>query len=120
MEITEFGNYWIEDGILYFVYAKGTTLNLDLANKIVGELTKFLNGKIYPSVVDINGVISADKSARDFIAKESKILFSRVAFISTNTLSNIICNFFLTVNKPTIPMKLFRDKQKGLEYLSNQ
>jgi hypothetical protein len=118
METAKYGDYWIDDGIVYFVYAKGTMLDFELARKIVGDLNKFLNGEIYPSLVDINGVVSADKLSRDYIAEKSKILFSKVAFISSNTLSNVIGNFFLEVNKPEIPVKLFSDKQKALAYLS--
>lgn len=117
-EKEKYGDYWIEDGIVYFVYAKGTMLDFELARKIVSDLNKFLNGTIYPSLIDINGIVSANKPARDYIAEVSKILFSKVAFISSNTLSNIIGNFFLEVNKPEIPVKLFRDKQKALAYLS--
>ena len=60
----------------------------------------------------------ADKAARDFLAKEGSSYTKGVAIIVDSPMTKIIGNFYLGLNKPTTPTKMFTDKEGALEYLS--
>jgi hypothetical protein len=113
----EYGKYFIDGGILYFVCNPAFELDIDSARQIAKDLVSIQNGKKYPLCVDISGVLDTDKAGRDFMATESPKFCSSIAFIAESELSRIIGNFFLQVSKPLVPTKLFTDKHKALEYL---
>lgn len=113
---TEYARYWIENEVLHFIYNEETVLTISLAKKIISDLMAFQEGRKYPIFCDINGIVKADKIARDYIADETPKLFSKVSLLSSSILSTIIGNFFIHISKPVVPVKMFRDKNKALEY----
>jgi hypothetical protein len=113
----EYGKYFIEDGILHFICNQGFELDIDSARKIAKDLISFQNGKKHPICVNITGLADTDKAGRDFMATECAKFSTGIAFIAESELSRIMGNFFLQVSKPTVPTKLFTDKENALVYL---
>jgi len=114
----EYANFWIETGIVFFVYKPNTTIDLAAAKQIVNDRIKFQNQIDYPIYCDIRGMKSADKSARDFLAKEGSSFTKGVAVIVDSPMTKIIGNFYLGLNKPTAPTKMFTEKPEALQYLN--
>lgn len=56
----------IDDGILIATYKAGLKMTIDDAKHIVNERLKLLEGKSLPVLIIDSGVVSMDKSARDF------------------------------------------------------
>ncbi|WP_276368957.1 hypothetical protein [Chryseolinea sp. H1M3-3] len=114
----EYAKFWLEAGIVYFVYKPNTSLDLHAAKQIVADRIKFQKQVDYPVYCDIREMKKADKEARDFLAKEGSSYTKGVAIIVDSPMTKIIGNFYLGLNKPTTPTKMFTDKREALEYLN--
>ena len=60
----------IENGILIAEYAHGSKIDLESAKQMVNERLLLQDGKNYPVVVHLNGIISNSKAVRSYMAKE--------------------------------------------------
>ena len=64
------------------------------------------------------GVISMDKEARDFLSSPAGNAGLRAgAIVLDSPFSIVLSNFFLTVNKPNIPARIFRETAAALAWL---
>ena len=119
MEFVEndFAKFWIEDGILYFVYKKGIKVSIEAAKQIVADRLKVQNGVSYPVFCDMKGVKDSDKPARDYLAKEGSELVTAVAVMIDSPVTKIMLNFYLNINGPITPTRMFTEQDKALEYL---
>lgn len=115
----DFAEFWIEDSILYFVYKPGSRINLQAAKRIVEDRVNLQNGVAYPVFCDMRNVMDSDKSARDYLAKEGSNLVKAVAVMIDSPITKMMLNFYLAVNKPITPTRLFTDKNQALEYLNS-
>jgi hypothetical protein len=113
----DYANFWIEAGILYFVYKRDAAIDLNAAKQIVNDRVKFQQQKDYPILCDIRGIKGIDKAARDFLAKEGSSYTKGVAVVVDTPMTKIISNFYLGLNKPIAPTKMFTEKQEALNYL---
>lgn len=72
----------------------------------------------YLVLVDGRVTASVSKEARIYSAKirsnEARIA---QAFIITSTANKLVGNFYINVNKPPIPTKIFSSEEKALEWL---
>jgi hypothetical protein len=69
-------------------------------------------------LVDGRVSLSVSREARAFAAQtknDEKSIAS--AFIITSTANKLIGNFYINVNKPTIPTKIFSTEEKAIEWL---
>lgn len=115
----EFAVFWIEEEILFFEYKSNIIIDLAAAQQIVADRLRIQNGKAYPILCDIRGIIDSDKAARDYLAQHGSVLTKAVGIIFTDqkSLSLLMITFYLRVNKPQVPTKVFTDKTTALEFL---
>jgi hypothetical protein len=114
----DFAKFWIEDGILYFVYKQGIKMNLEAAKRIVADRLKVQKGVSFPVFCDMKGVKDSDKPGRDYLAKEGSELVTAVAVMIDSPVTRIMLNFYLNINGPITPTRMFTEKDKALEYLA--
>jgi len=114
----DFAKFWIENNILYFVYKQGTKMNLEAAKRVVADRLKVQKGVSYPVYCDMKGVKDSDKPARDYLAKEGSELVTAVAVVIDSPVTRIMLNFYLNINGPITPTRMFTEKDKALEYLA--
>jgi hypothetical protein len=114
-----YAEFWIERDILFFVYKKGVTLNLDAARQIVADRLELQRGKAYPVLCDPSGIKDSDKAARDYLAREGSQLVKAVGLIVETPLARMMLNFYQAINKPLVPTRLFGNKDKALLYLES-
>lgn len=108
----------VVDGVLHLVYDNLDLLNLSDARQIVKERLEFCNGVIYPHLFDISKVKKSSKEARDYMADEGNDLVSASALIVNSSVVKMLANFFITVNKPKSPTKMFTSKDEAISWLS--
>jgi hypothetical protein len=113
----DYAKFWIEAGVVFFVYKDNSSIDLNAAKQIVNDRIQFQGKVAYPIYCDIRGMKKADKAARDFLAKEGSSYTKGVAIIVDSPMTKIIGNFYLGLNKPTTPTKMFTDKQEALAFL---
>jgi len=114
----EYMEMWIEDGILYGVYLPNTVVTLAVAKKCVEDRLKVTNGKSYPSLVNLKNVAGEEKAARDYYSTGEGIKeVIAGAFIVGSYKSTILANYYLKLNKPKIPVRLFDSEEIALKWL---
>jgi hypothetical protein len=109
--------FWIDEGILFFEYKPNTTIDLEVARRVVADRVAFQNERQLPVFCDMRGIISTDKAGRDYLAKSGSLLAKAVALIVSEKVSMTLSAFYLEINKPSVPTQIFTDEQEALAYL---
>ncbi|MCH7773951.1 MAG: STAS/SEC14 domain-containing protein [Bacteroidetes bacterium] len=69
-------------------------------------------------IIDMTAVFEISKEARDYFANERTASIQRAtALLIGSAVSRIIGNFFLGLNKPITPTRLFTDPQEAIKWL---
>ncbi|MCH7769443.1 MAG: STAS/SEC14 domain-containing protein [Bacteroidetes bacterium] len=69
-------------------------------------------------IIDMTAVFEISKEARDYFANERTASIQRAtALLIGSAVSRTIGNFFLGLNKPITPTKLFTDPQEAIKWL---
>lgn len=113
----KYAKFWINEGILYFIYKPRNFINLKAAEKIVKDRLNLQNEKAYPVLCDLRSVKKTEKPARDYLADKGSILATAVALIIEKPYSSILGESFLELSKPDIPTRMFTTKVSALEFL---
>ena len=115
---TPFVHLRIKDNILIASYRKNLIINLDVAKEIVLQRQSFTRGQKMPVIIFCDGVTSIDKPAREYFASPNGTLgLSASAIIVNSPFSRFMGNFFLMVNKTSIPVKLFSKTSQAEKWL---
>lgn len=115
----DYATFWIDDGVLHFVYHPSVVLNLRAAEQVVSDRLKFQGEKVLPVFCDTRGIKDTEKSARDFLAKEGSVMTTAVAFLVNPPISQAITDFYVRTNKPVTPTKIFTEKYEALRFLKS-
>ncbi len=106
------------DGIVHVLYHKNVTLDVELQMQML-QLFKDLAGNVkHPFVFSALEGVVVTKEARDnaiLIEEESPI--SAAAVIADNLAYRLIANFYLKINKPKCPYKVFHKMDEAVLWL---
>ncbi|MBJ6119024.1 hypothetical protein JAO76_12525 [Pontibacter sp. BT310] len=108
---------FIEDGILYIHYKQIENLDQHVAEDCVRARKAFTENKDYPCLVDVISIKNFTKEARDYFANEGNEGIIANAILINSTVTKMMANFYIMVNKPTNPTRMFTDKAIALEWL---
>ncbi|MBB6612612.1 hypothetical protein H7F15_16330 [Pontibacter sp. Tf4] len=114
---TPHAKMFIEDGILHFYYKEINTMDLEVARQCVSDRMSFTKNQAYPCLVDVIKLKNFTKEARDYFASDGNVGITANAILTSSTVTKMMANFYITVNKPHNPTLMFTDKQKALEWL---
>ena len=115
---TPYVHYEVRDNILIATYKKGIRVNLEIAKKIVQDRLTFTGNKPMVALIYNQGVISMDKEARDYLSSSAGIEGLKAgAIILDSTFTSILGNFILSVSKPKIPAKMFKNVSQAIKWL---
>lgn len=106
------------DGIVHVTFSSHITLDVPLQLRML-ELYKQLTGdKKLPFIFSAYEGVIVTKEARDnAIILEDEAPVSAVAIIADNLAYRIIANFYLKVNKPKNPYRVFKKLDEAVEWL---
>lgn len=109
---------YTDDGIIKCVALPDIIMGLNEAKENIEAVKAIANGKIIPVLVDITQSKGATKEARAYLASADVAkVQSACALLISSSLSQLIGNFFLGLNKTKFPVKLFKDEAKAIEWL---
>lgn len=108
---------WMQDGILCARYAPDLHVSIDVARIVVEARIFFSKGQSYPLWVDMKGIKSTTREARTYLASVGATLVTAAALITGSPVNRTIGNIFLKIDKPPVPLKLFTDEQKAMEWV---
>jgi hypothetical protein len=120
------GRFWLdEEGFLRGECFEGAEETLVDAEEQLREqriLVQAQGGSARPFMMDISRVRSLSRDSRNYFARSpaSQELFSCVALIVGSPLSRAVGNFFIGLNKPLMPTRLFTSEADALEWLRAQ
>lgn len=119
MAENEFARFWVEDGILFFVFKPRVIIDHAAAKMIVADRLQVQMQKSYPILCDISMVFEINKGARDYFALHSYLLIDAVAIVTRhNKLSFSMISFYLKVYKPKAKTEVFSDRESALKFLT--
>ncbi len=108
---------FIEEGILHFYYKQIENLDQHVAEACVQARKAFTENKDYPCLVDVISIKNFTKEARDYFANEGNEGITANAILINSTVTKMMANFYIMVNKPQNPTRMFTDKKSALEWL---
>lgn len=114
----EYASVHLIDGILTGVI-KAESVDLKVAKAAVALRLEKFNDKDYPFLINIKQVKFVSKEARDFLASETgceKVAAS--AILINSAVASMLGNFFMRINRPYVPTKLFTNEEMALAWLS--
>jgi hypothetical protein len=113
---------WIDDdGILNVLNKENAEITIDLHRETYVNLRALAQGAPRPALVDLRPIRSMDKASRDYSASaEHADIMSAVALIVSSPLSRVIGNFFLGLNVPPFPVRLFSNEGRARSWLLEQ
>jgi hypothetical protein len=110
---------WIDsDGILRTQVKPHVHLTLEDALEALERMRELSAGKKHPVLVDLTGCKGIDREARAYYAgEETAKLGLAAALLIGSPLARAIGNFFLGINKPVFPARLFTSEAEALTWL---
>ena len=108
---------WMSDGILCARYAANLDVTLDVAKTVVEARIFYSKGQRYALWVDMRGIKSMTREARSYLASVGATLVTGAALITGSAVNRTLGNIFLKIDKPPVPIKLFTDEQKAMEWV---
>lgn len=109
---------WIEDGVFHIVVLTDS-FTLDMAKECVRERMRITRGKPYPMLSDSRNVVDFEKGARKYLAHNDQVTnLNAGAILIKNRLQKLLGSFFLFINKPGVPARLFTDREEALAWLA--
>ena len=118
IELRAFTTWLEEDKICYTVVRPNAVVELQDAKENTIAIKKISGDEIYPILVNLKLINSISKEARDHFSMRNRTPgVSAIAMLIKSPGSRIIGNFFLGLNKPVVPTKLFTQKEKAIEWL---
>lgn len=95
------------------------TVELETVQSAVTYRLRNFGHKEFPLLIYSNKVKHMTKEARDYLASEEGCQKIKSCAIITNSIvTRVIANFFLHINKPLVPSKLFTDEKSAKQWLS--
>jgi hypothetical protein len=110
---------WIDsDGILRTQVKPHVHLTIEDAREGLERTRELCAGKKHPVLVDLTHCKGVDRAARTYYAgEETAKLGLAAALLIGSPLARAIGNFFLGVNKPVFPARLFTSEAEALAWL---
>jgi hypothetical protein len=107
---------WLrDDGFIHLEYLPNTHLGLEDSKRIIADIEKASAGQSRPGFIDATGLKSVTREAREYFAA-SKVI-SRAGMLTGSLISRVLGNFYLAVNKPVIPLKMFTSEAEAIAWL---
>lgn len=115
IEVTCFYTWMGSDGIVRTKIKPGAVVELEQARENTTAVSSLYHGTKFPLMIDSRGIKSMTKDARNqFSTKGRETYATAFAIVIDSPLSRVIGNFFIGINKPAVPTRLF-DNERDAE-----
>ena len=116
---TPYVHFVLSENLLIVTYKKGLQIDLDIAREVVRSRYLFTSKKTVPVLILNGGVVSMTKEAREYLASgEGTTGIRAAAIVLKSVFGSFLGNFFLSVNKPEMPVKIFTRRDAAVRWLS--
>lgn len=113
----EYSKIELSNGIIIATW-KASFIDLNIAKNAVSSRLSVTARQNYPVLIKMKSVKGSTKEARDFLSSEkgSDGVIAG-AILVDSIVENMLATFFIYLNKPGIPTKIFKDESKAIEWL---
>lgn len=104
-----------EDGIARTKVKENAEIELKDAQENSEVVNGLSSSEHYPIIVDSRDIKSISRDARDHFSirnRQSKV--TAIALVRDKRISNMIGNFFIGINSPAVPVKLFSNEAEAV------
>lgn len=109
---------YIKDDILIGQYKERLHITLEIAKEIVQSRLAFTNGEKYATMIIARGITGMDKPARDYLSSaEATAGLIATALVINSSFQRIMGNFFISVNRTTMPVRIFTSEAGAEKWL---
>jgi hypothetical protein len=114
-----FATMHIEDDILFITLKEDAEIDVDQIKEAIRGRKEIQKDLPMLTLTDIRNLYSISNKARIFAAKNESIreLNKAMAILTSSLATKMFANFFIKVNKPKTPTKMFDSKEKALNWL---
>jgi len=120
-KVVEVSAYWTwmgEDGIARTKVKPFANVTLKEARENTESVDSLFIGKAFPLLIDSLDIQSMNKEARDhFSVNNRSTCINSFAVVIASPVSRVIGNFFMGINKPHVPARLFNNEKDALKWL---
>jgi hypothetical protein len=110
--------YLRADGIMYISISPEKEESVELVKEMVKKMGEMVNYKPVPLLARHEEFALPGRENRDYWAKKESCPWSKAdAFMINSTAMQFIANFYLKINKPERPTRMFSDEKKAIEWL---
>jgi len=118
IEITCFYTWMGEDGIARTKIKPGSEVTLEYAKENSIAVNSLYLGKKFPLLIDSRGIKSMSRDARNqFSTKGRETHVLAFGIVISSPISRVIGNFFMGINKPAVPTRLFENEVEAEKWL---
>jgi hypothetical protein len=112
---------WLDgEGIVHVKLKPHLVVGFVDAQEAVRAIGQLCGGKRSPVVVDMTELMSMEREARLYFAgAETAQVEAAVAILIRSPLSRAIGNFFMGLNKPLFPTRLFTSEEEAVAWLKS-
>lgn len=116
---TKIAKVWMSgNNICYAELLPGIEIEINGAKENVSALKNVCGDKKTPIIIDSRNIKSMDRESRIYFSSEEIQTFTlALAILISSAVSRVIGNFFIGLNKPPYPVKLFTSEEKALDWL---
>lgn len=110
---------WLgDDGIVRAKVKPHVTITLEDGKACVHMMSQVCGGKQTPALIDMTGLVAIERDARLYFAgEETARVESAAALLINSPVARAIGNFFMGLNKPIVPTRLFTSEEEALAWL---
>lgn len=109
-----------EDGIVRTKVKQQAYVGLNEAKENSDAVNSFYFGEKFPLIIDARGIKNITREARvQFSTNGRESYVSYFALIIGSPISRVVGNFFVSINKPKVPTRLFENEKKALRWLNS-
>jgi len=107
-----------DDDILRVEVLQNAEMTLDDAKESNAVCMELSGGRRLPRLCDYRGIRSQDRACRAYYASEETAATCLVcAIVISSPVSRVIGNFYMGLNKPVTPTRLFTSESAAVEWL---
>ena len=110
---------WLDEhGICRFEAKSGERLELSDAKEALEAVLRLSDGSLPTILVDLRLMQAISKEAREYFSHEDNTRkIAALAFLVDSPLSRLLANFYIGLNSPGVPTKMFTEEEEAIQWL---
>ena len=106
------------DGIIRMEISKTDEITLENVNDFLAAVKVIGGGKSFCNLIIFEKFVQVDKESREYTASEEANIYTIAeALVIKSSALKIVGNFYIQVNKPTRPTKIFTNEEDATKWL---